>query len=378
MSQQNPIVIIKNNTGADVPVMLFQYGGTPSSNNATREFRYATPASVFLNASKVTIQVRGGSAVPFQTYSAPVGALTPQGVVNALNGLNLGTSWYTKQIGGNTFIITDNNGLEFGDLTLDDPSPVTISFDLDVADAGGQIKVDALTGGGTANIINVVPPIITSVSTGFSAGVIIAFEITPPATTILRLLVTKQTTAGTVTIISDIIDPGTTATPQFTVAADALSYSVSIEQPVFWTPLQGGGMIVFGVEESNIFPETPPLAPFTLDDTVQAYIWVEIVPGVPVWNSNVIPYPTTPDFSGNLTDGITAWVQEVLLVNTGDAPAGDPAVDAPVLFFLGYGTGEDTFLSKVITFIGNAYNMGNMALSTGTAKNVRVKFSKFT
>lgn len=126
MPQERPTVIIKNNTGANVPVTLFQYGGIPSSINATRTFQYATPPTVFPAAGIVTIQVRSSSTQPFRTYSAPVGARTPQGVVDALNGLNLGTSWYTKEIAGDTYILTENNTLEFGDLTLSDPDQYTL------------------------------------------------------------------------------------------------------------------------------------------------------------------------------------------------------------------------------------------------------------
>lgn len=124
--QQRPTAIIKNNTGADVPVTLFQYGGIPSSNNANTTYRYATPPTVFPAAAIATIQVRTSASQPYRTYSVPVGARTPQGVVDALNSLNLGTSWYTKQIAGDTFIFTENDTLQFGDLTLSDPDQYTL------------------------------------------------------------------------------------------------------------------------------------------------------------------------------------------------------------------------------------------------------------
>lgn len=379
MSQQRPTAIVQNNTGADVPVTLFQYGGIPSSNNAKTTYQYALPASVFLNASRVSIQVRGSSTVAYQLFSGPVGELTAQGVADALNKLNLGTSWYSKEIGGVPRVFTANDNLLFGDLTLDDPDPTGVNFNFDVSNAGGQINIDADVNAGTVIIVNTATPAVSTSSQGFSVGVILAFEVTAPATTILRLLVTKQTTAGVVTIISQIIEPGDTLNAQLTIASDALSYTVSIEQPEFWLPSQGTETPAFGVFQTNYFPENAPAPTFTLDDQVQAYIWIEFLGGgAPVWGSSVIPYSTAPDFIGTgVASAINAWIFDTLLAETGEAPAGDPAIDPPADFFLGWGSAE-VAPGQIGTLMGNGYGMGNMNIAPGTEKILFIKFSKFT
>ncbi len=374
MPKENPTAIIKNNTGADVPVTLFHYAGIPSSNNATRQFRYSAPASVFLNATRVSIQVRGSSSQAYQTYTAPISELTAQAVVNALNGLNLGTSWYTRDISGTPHIITDNDVLQFGDLTLDDPDARTVNFDFDVSDAGGLIDIDAEVNNDTVNVVNAVPPIISTFSQNFSAGVVFDLAITAPATTILRLLVTKITSAGSTAIITQIINAGQTGTAQFQIASDAISYTVSVEQPEYWEPLQAQSTPGFGIYETDYFPENAPLPPFTYDETIQAYFWIESIGGVVVGGSDVIPYSTIP--AGFNLSSIAQWIFDTILAETGDAPAGDPLVDPPVTFFNGWGSAED--VSNTVTMIGNGYDMGNMQILTGSEKVVGIKFSKFT
>jgi hypothetical protein len=143
MLAEKPTIIVQNNTGADVPVKLLQYAGIPNSINALTEYRWDITDEPFLAATVVSIQVRTSATAAYQTYTAPLSPASAQGVVNALNGLNLGTSWYTFQSGGNTFIATDNDTLIFGDLVISDPVSFPMEISARMLFAGGVYTLRA-------------------------------------------------------------------------------------------------------------------------------------------------------------------------------------------------------------------------------------------
>lgn len=227
MPRENPTVIVKNNTGADVPVQLFQYGGIPSSNNATRQFRYATPASVFVAASMVSIQVRSSSSQPYRTYSAPVATPTPQAVVEALNGLNLGTSWYTKEIGGDTYILTDNDSLEFGDLVLSAPD----QYNLEVQTQFPDVSVNfSITADGTLiySATGPDPDLVTeNIDIVPGAEFLVQFSVNLAPLESVQLTVLKLTSSGfDILVIQSLINNESFQFP-FTSEDDATGYVIA-------------------------------------------------------------------------------------------------------------------------------------------------------
>jgi hypothetical protein len=229
MIGKTPTILIENNTGADVPVKLLQYAGIPNSINATTQYRWDITAETFLAATVLSIQVRTSVTAAYQTYTAPLSPASAQGVVNALNGLNLGTSWYTFESGGNTYIGTDNDTLIFGDLVISDPQGYNLEIQCVMDFAGGSFTLRA-----NGNIIydTVSPVHDLSINMEISPGIV--FDLTGNAPFVnpfiepIHVFVFKNTSSGLEQIIFQSLSPGDPFSDQFTSEADALSYIVAV------------------------------------------------------------------------------------------------------------------------------------------------------
>lgn len=228
MLAEKPTIIVQNNTGADVPVKLLQYAGIPNSINAATQYRWDITAETFLAATVLSIQVRTSATATYQTYTAPLSPASAQGVVNALNGLNLGTSWYTFESGGSTFIATDNDTLIFGDLVISDPEGYNLEIQCVMDFAGGSFILRA-----DGNIIySTTSPVNDTINVAISPGIV--FDLSGNAPFVnpfiepIHVFVFKSTSSGLEQIIFQSIDPGDPFTDQFTSEADALGYIVAV------------------------------------------------------------------------------------------------------------------------------------------------------
>lgn len=213
---KQPTIIIQNNTGADVPVKLLQYAGIPNSINATTTFRWDITAETFLTATVVSIQVRTNVSAAYQTFTAPMSHFNAQGVVNALNSLNLGTSWYTVETGGSTFIKTDNDSLLFGNLVISDPDTLNLRIDNEIGQPAGTTII--LANG--LEIYNIVSPVLFDQTIPVSVGILFQVSGTAPPTEPLNTAVIKD---GETIYFASVLD-GQPFNFEFTTEAGVAEY----------------------------------------------------------------------------------------------------------------------------------------------------------
>lgn len=222
MIPEKPIVIVRNNTGADVPVKLFPYAGSPTSINANTHYQWDITSENFLAATQVSIQVRTSASASFTTYTAPLDPANAQGVVNALNSLNLGTSWYTVTSGGNTYISTDNDTLIFGDLTISDPNPINLNIENIILLAGSVTRITA----NSFELILTFSPVNLLLTVPIMAGVVITINVTAGPLEPLHVNVLK----GVEVLLPQVtVLPGDSFSYQFTIESDADSYTIGVD-----------------------------------------------------------------------------------------------------------------------------------------------------
>lgn len=128
---------IKNNTSATIPISIL---GNPSDlsdiSNQTREFRWDITSLSFSTENSVSIDYRPNSLPDFTTYNTPLLFQSIQGVLDALNGLGIG-SFFVFTSGGNTYISNYDNDYVFGDLNIYDDTASVVAWDVDCVGSGG-------------------------------------------------------------------------------------------------------------------------------------------------------------------------------------------------------------------------------------------------
>lgn len=141
MSNTYVSLAIQNNTNATIPISIM---GNPSNladiSNQTREFQWNLTGFSFSTENQVSIDYRPNALVDFTTYNAPLLALTIQGVLDALNGLGIG-SFFTYTSGGNTYISNYNNDYVFGELNIWDNSGTQVTWSVDCIGTTGNNDV---------------------------------------------------------------------------------------------------------------------------------------------------------------------------------------------------------------------------------------------
>ena len=109
---------IKNNRdyAQEINVM-----GNPSNlldtANATREYRWDVTAFSFTNEDSVTVQYKPNNAALFSTFTALLPSNNIQGVISALNELQIGYFNAYTELGVN-YVGTYNQNYAFGDLNI--------------------------------------------------------------------------------------------------------------------------------------------------------------------------------------------------------------------------------------------------------------------
>lgn len=110
---------IVNNTASNVPMnFMGNLANTADISNQYTQYKWDI-TSVNLNYyDTVTIQLRGAnSGLAYTTLTASFETKTIQGVLNALNALNV-ACFFTTSSGGSTYIETYNDNTEFGDISF--------------------------------------------------------------------------------------------------------------------------------------------------------------------------------------------------------------------------------------------------------------------
>jgi hypothetical protein len=129
---------IQNNTSATIPISIM---GNPSNladvSNQTREFRWNLTSFSFSGENQVSIDYRPNALADFTTYNAPLLVQSIQGVLDAINGLGIG-SFFTFDSGGNTYISNYNNDYVFGELNIWDSNTTQVTWSVDCVGTTGN------------------------------------------------------------------------------------------------------------------------------------------------------------------------------------------------------------------------------------------------
>ena len=188
----------------------------------------------------VSIESRTTPTLPFITYTASILSNSLSGIVTALNTLQI-ASFYYEVVGGNTYIRTYNDQLEFGQLNIIDTAASTFAFFYSISipyafagDGGTQISSSGTFNTGIlANPQTVATTNATSlVATGETITVA---GVTPSVGTSIICgirVIADEIVGATTTNLSDetFYNSGFTATP-FNMSNPNATYDVTVIYP---------------------------------------------------------------------------------------------------------------------------------------------------
>jgi hypothetical protein len=188
----------------------------------------------------VSIEAKTINSPSFQTYTAPIISNTLNGIVTALNTLQI-ASFYYETTGGNTYIRTYNDQLEFGQLNIIDTAASSFSLFYSISipypftgDGGTQITSSGTFDTGVLANPQTVPT--TNATSLVSSGETITVSgVTPSVGTSIICgirVIADEIVGATTTNLSDetFYNSGYTATP-FTMSNPNATYDVSVLYP---------------------------------------------------------------------------------------------------------------------------------------------------
>lgn len=118
MTQKNPIILVQNNTDNTQPVSLFTtIPNLFGSINGNLIYQWNVTAQSLAQLTNVAIQVKTPGSQVYVTLTADIGTSDLQGILDALNSLNVGP-FRTMVQGVNVFIYTYNSLFIFGNLDI--------------------------------------------------------------------------------------------------------------------------------------------------------------------------------------------------------------------------------------------------------------------
>jgi hypothetical protein len=188
----------------------------------------------------VSFESRTNPTLPFITYSASILSNSLSGIVTALNSLQI-ASFYYEVIGGNTYIRTYNDSLEFGQLNIIDTASSSFSFFYSISipyafagDGGTQITSSGTFDTGVLANPQTVPT--TNATSLVATGETITVAgVTPSVGTSIICgirVIADEIVGSTTTNLSDetFYNSGYTATP-FTMSNPNATYDLSVLYP---------------------------------------------------------------------------------------------------------------------------------------------------
>lgn len=134
-------ILFTNNTNGTVPVSVMGNPANLADNcNATTQSQWNVTGLTFSNENYVSVQY-GLIGSTYLLFTAPLTTLTLQGVLDALNTLEIGQFFVTTS-GGNTFINNYADGYEFGVLNIYNSVVPQFTYNIQTTAAGGNTAVD--------------------------------------------------------------------------------------------------------------------------------------------------------------------------------------------------------------------------------------------
>lgn len=159
MTQQRLLFVLRNNTSGTIPVNFLRSGSATNIANATTRYQWDVTGQTYTQ-QVFSIQYKFSSSFPFETFSGSIGASNINALLAALNGLNIGVFWQ-ETVGLNTYVVTYNDTVIYGNLVIDTATPATstVFWDNYTVIAGGNLQIDV-------NAVNVVNNNNPGVSSG--------------------------------------------------------------------------------------------------------------------------------------------------------------------------------------------------------------------
>lgn len=133
MQKKEVTILVKNNTGATVPVQLLKFP-TPGYENATATYTWDVTTENYLNKDRVSIQFKNVNANEFTSLVVEGSFQNVADVINALNGLGIGVFWSFEE-SGQTFIRTQNSKITYGELNIyraNNSAPAFVDFGIPI------------------------------------------------------------------------------------------------------------------------------------------------------------------------------------------------------------------------------------------------------
>lgn len=145
-------VVFTNTTNGSVPVSVMSNPANLADNcNATTQSQWDVTGLTFSGENFVSVQY-GQIGGAYLLFTAPLTTLTLDGVLDALNTLEIGQFFVTTS-GGNTFINNFADGFEFGVLNIYNSVVPQFTFNIETSAAGGNTSVN-VNGVNQLNVLN--------------------------------------------------------------------------------------------------------------------------------------------------------------------------------------------------------------------------------
>ena len=136
MIKETISVSVTNNTNGEIPVSIFGNNSDVMDNsNATTQYQWNITGFSITNETILLLEYNTTGSSNYQIVTTSFSGTSLQGIINALNNLNLGVFFLTTS-GGSTFINSYNNINSFGTLQIvntSQPASLTYSMNLNLA-----------------------------------------------------------------------------------------------------------------------------------------------------------------------------------------------------------------------------------------------------
>ena len=147
IKKDNLYLKLVNNTTSVINVSVLSQ--SPADNavfNSTTQYEWNVTNETYTGATQISIEAKPSGSSFYTTYTAPLLSLDADGIVTALNILNIGIFW-KHTAGSFTFIRTTNNSYQYNTLTvIGSTSPVlpptTLNWSNNTTIPGGSLSID--------------------------------------------------------------------------------------------------------------------------------------------------------------------------------------------------------------------------------------------
>jgi hypothetical protein len=173
MIEETLLFTINNTTNGSVPVSILGNEADINDNaNANTQYQWNLTGFTITNETLLVLEYNTTGSANYQLVTTTFSGTSIQGVINALNNLNLGVFFLTTS-GGSTFINSYNDINSFGTLQIvntSQPASLSYSFNMNLSSDLANIFVNAIL------IVSFTDPSLVSGNVPVVAGDSILFD----------------------------------------------------------------------------------------------------------------------------------------------------------------------------------------------------------